>query len=141
MQNNEELKNHLIFIEAFTDAIGDSTDLSMEEIREELKRDGIDLDESVRNLISFIDVCVMDAKREELDRAAEAMKVEELKNDKLKNKNSALSKDELLERIKRLIDTPKAQISFAYRRLEGKTEEDLISILEDLEAAKDFEDE
>jgi hypothetical protein len=34
---------------------------------------------------------------------------------------------------------PAAELSLAYRHLDGKNQEDLISILEDLEAAKDLE--
>jgi len=139
MQNSDEIKKDLIFIEAMADAISECGDASVGEIREELKADGIDLDASVDKLMEFIRICTMDAKRESLDVAAEARKVIAAEDRGLFGKFSAFSKDQLLARIKSLMALPEEQVSLAYRALDGKNQEDLASILEDLEAAKDLE--
>jgi hypothetical protein len=139
MQNSDEIKKNLIFIEALTEAVGDGGEVPVEEIKEELRADDIDLDASVGKLMKFINICSMDAKRKALDVAAEARKAIEVEHKGQVGKYSAYSKDELLARIKSLMTIPAAELSLAYRHLDGKNQEDLISILEDLEAAKDLE--
>lgn len=139
MQNRDEIKKDVIFIEAMADAISECGDVSMGEIREELKADGIDVDKSVNDLVEFIRIRAMDAKRESLDIAAEARKVIEAEDRGLAGKFSTYAKEQLLARIKSLMTLPEAQVSLAYRALDGKNQEDLAGILEDLEAAKDLE--
>jgi len=138
MQNSDEIKKNLLFIEAMADAMSECDDASIGEIREELKADGIDLDVSVNHLMDFIRICAMDAKRESLDEAANAREVMEAEDRCLVGKFSAYSKDQLLTLIKSLLTLPEEQIGLAYRELDGKNQEDLASILEDLEAAKNL---
>ena len=66
MQNGGETKKNLIFLEALTGAIGESGELSVAEIKEELRADGVDLEASVSQLMEFISICAMDAKRKAL---------------------------------------------------------------------------
>jgi hypothetical protein len=136
---NNKKRNNLTFIETMADAISECNDSSLGEIREELKADGIDLDASVNKLMGFVKACAMDARRESLDVAAEARKAKVAENSGLAGKFSALTKEKLLERIKSLIPFPEGQFSLSYRELDGKNQEDLESILEDLEAAKALE--
>lgn len=63
MQKNDGEKRNLIFIEALTDAMGESGEMSLEEIKKELWADGVDLDASVNHLMKVIKTCSMDAKR------------------------------------------------------------------------------
>ena len=135
MQNDNEIKKNLVFIEALTDAMSECGDIPVGEIRKELKADDIDLDASVNELITFINICSMDAKRKVLDAAAEARKAATAEHKGLAGNFSTYSRDQLLARIKSLMSVPKAQISLAYRQLDGKNQEDLKSILEDLESA------
>jgi len=139
MQKNDEKEKNLLFIEALTDAIGEAGEVPLEEIRNELRADGIDLDASVNHLREFIKTCSMDAKRKALDVASEARRDLEIKDKSLIGKFAAYSREELLERIKGLMPAVNGRLSLAYRNLDGKNQEDLVSILEDLEAAKDLE--
>jgi hypothetical protein len=84
-----------------------------------------------------VKVYSMDAKRESLDIAAETRQRIKATDIGLLDKFSGYSKDQLLACIKSLI-TPEAQVSLAYRDLNGRSIEDLASILEDLEAAKNL---
>ena len=129
MRKNDEKEKNLIFIEALTDAMGESSEVPLEEIRKELKADGVDLDASVNHLREFIKVCSMDAKRKALDVAAEARKDLEIRDKSLIGKFAAYSRVELLERIKGLIPASNERLSLAYRNLDGKNQEDLVSIL------------
>jgi hypothetical protein len=52
-----------------------------------------------------------------------------------------LSKDIIINKIKELCSTPTIASSIAYRDLELKSGEDLIALLEDLEMAKEMEEE
>jgi hypothetical protein len=137
MQNSDETKKNMIFIEAMADAISDCTDIGIEDMRKELQADGINLDASVNNLLESVKVYSMDAKRESLDIAAETRQRIKAADEGVVGKFSDYSKDQLLACIKSLI-TPEEQVSLAYRGLNGKSVEDLVSILEDLEAAKNL---
>ncbi|MGD0168505.1 MAG: hypothetical protein ABSE54_02145 [Smithella sp.] len=141
MQNNDKVRNNLVFIEAMGDAISECDDASLGEIREELKADGVDLDESVKKLMDFVRICAMDAKRESLDVAAEARKAKTTENNGLAGKFATFTKDQLLARIKSLTTLPEGQVNLAFnfRELDGKNQEYLASILEDLEDAMTLE--
>jgi hypothetical protein len=139
MKISDDMKKNLIFIKSMADAMSECDDLTVEEIKNELKEDGLDLDASVNSLMDFVRTCTMDAKRISLDRAAEARKVAEVKDKNSFEKFSNYSREQLLASIKSLITSSEATASFAYRELDVKSEEDLASILEDLEAAKALE--
>ncbi|MEE9914014.1 MAG: hypothetical protein K4571_20065 [Deltaproteobacteria bacterium] len=139
MQKSDEIRKSLIFIKSMADAMSECDDLSAEEIKEELKADGLDLDASVNSLMDFVRTCTMDAKRASLDRAAEARKIMEVKGQNSFGKFLNYSREQLLASIKSLITSSEAATSLAYRELDGKSQEDLVSLLEDLEAAKDLE--
>jgi len=141
MQNNDKVRDNFVFIEAMADAISECDDASLDEIREELKADGVDLNESVKKLMDFVRICAMDAKRESLDAAAESRKAKATENNGLARKFATFTKDQLLARIKSLTTPPEGQFSLAFnfRELDGKNQEDLASILEDLEDAMTLE--
>ena len=138
MQKDNEMKKNLIFIQAMADAISECDDLSDKEIKDEFRADGLDLDASVNNLMAFVKNCTMDAKRKALDMAAETRKILEAKDKNGFGKFLNYSKDQIIANIKSLIESSEATASMAYRNLDGKSQEDLASILEDLESARDL---
>ncbi|OPY84739.1 MAG: hypothetical protein A4E71_02509 [Smithella sp. PtaU1.Bin162] len=138
MQKDNEMKKNLIFIQAMADAISECDDLSDKEIKDEFRADGLDLDASVNNLMAFVKNCTMDAKRKALDMAAETRKTLEAKDKNGFGKFLNYSKDQIIANIKSLIESSGATASLAYRNLDGKSQEDLASILEDLESAMDL---
>jgi hypothetical protein len=139
MKNNNELKRSLAFIDSMAEALSEQGGESIEEIREELRVKGIDLDASVKNLFAFVKSCSMDARREELEKAAELRSKVETDTLSTAGKFASLSKEDIIERIRALAAFSGQQVSVAYRELEGKDQEDLASILEDLEAAWEME--
>lgn len=138
MQKDNEMKKNLIFIQAMADAISECDDLSDKEIKDEFRAEGLDLDASVNNLMAFVKNCAMDAKRKTLDMAAETRKTLEAKDKNGFGKFLNCSKDQIIANIKSLIESSGATASMAYRNLDGKSQEDLASILEDLESASDL---
>jgi hypothetical protein len=139
MKNDNVVKKNLIFIQAMGDALSECDDLSDKEIKDELRTEGIDLDASVNSLMTFVRNCTMDAKRKALDMAAETRKTLEAKDKDSFGKFLNYSRDQILASIQSLIASSGATPSMAYRNLDGKSQEDLASILEDLESARDFE--
>jgi|Deesub1362A_J573_1020465.scaffolds.fasta_scaffold01934_7 DNA-directed RNA polymerase subunit F len=135
-----EEKNYLEILDALTDALGSSEDQSLEEVREELLAEGIDVDASVNRLMQTVNSCIMSARREAMDRAREERLKAERKDLTFGNKFANLSKDQLLEKIKEIMSISHAAPILSFRDLELKSDEDLASILEDLELAKQLAD-
>ena len=59
------MKNHTteLFIDALTDALGRSEGQSLEEVKEDLQNEGIDVDASVRSLMESIKIISMMAAK------------------------------------------------------------------------------
>jgi hypothetical protein len=75
----------------------------------------------------------MDAKRKQLDLAAEARVKFDVKNKQDAKRNIGWSREEMLSRIRSLMAVPEAAISTSFRDLEIKKPEDLEAMLEDIE--------
>lgn len=138
MQNDEKLKNerNMLFIDSLADFLASTESKSSEEVREELIVEGIDPDISTNRLIEYAHKCSMDAKRKQLDHAASMRNRVETLNEKSADRFTALSKEEIMKKMKDYLASPVLAPSFSYRDLNKKSREDLEAILEDLEAAQ-----
>lgn len=126
-------KKQLDILDSLTDALGRSNGQSVEEIKDELREDGIDVDGALSRLRLFQQETAMAAKRSALDVA----RVKRLKTSKrgheFLGRFNGWAKEKLLSRIKELAG-PDA--GYAYRDLEAMEEEEIASILEDLELTR-----
>lgn len=126
-------KKQLDILDALTDALGRSDSQSTEEIKEELRDDGIDVDGALNRLIMAQKNIAMAAKRSVLNTAREKrLKLAE-QGHKFIGRFKDWTKEEIVARIKEL-GGPEA--GFAYRDLESMGADEMASLLEDLEMTK-----
>ncbi|MCW5202743.1 hypothetical protein VU12_07360 [Desulfobulbus sp. US4] len=123
-------REYLKILDTLTDALGTSEGESAEEIKEELRNDGIDVDGILTRLKEAQKNISMAAKRSALDSAREKRLNLVQKGHNLIGQFKDWTKEQLLDKI-REIGT--AEVGLAYRDLENMTPEHLASILEDLE--------
>lgn len=135
MRDDKEGKR-MILVDALTDALGRSDGQSIEEVKANLRDEGIDVDVAVKRLVASVQKVSMAAKRIQLDVARDKRREMESKRLNLKGKFVGWSRDEVLARIKEITRLSGPDVSIAYRDLEARSTEDLKSLLEDLEMAR-----
>lgn len=140
MKESEEYKI-LSFLEGLTESVGRSEEESLDEVIKDLEEDGFNVGASVSRLKEKIQLFSQEAKRQQLAVAREKrLSMGSGAAGRIKDLIS-LSKDQIISKIKELCATPAYSASVSYRDLELKSEEDLIALLEDLEMAKEMEEE
>lgn len=127
---NNKKREHFKILDTLTDALGRSEGESAEEIKEELRNDGIDVDGILTHLKDAQKNISMEAKRSALDRAREKRLNSNQRSFNIIGQFSNWTKEQL---IKRISEIGAAEARFAYRDLENMSPENLASILEDLE--------
>lgn len=132
-----EKNNFRIFIDALADALGRSNEQSIDEVKEDLQNDGIDVEKTVKKLINMVQKISMTAKREQLDVAREKREKMESKKSFFANKFAEWNKEKVIAKIKEIASSLGTDVSIAYRDLDSKNTEDLKSLLEDMEMTKD----
>ena len=130
-----EKEKHMMVLDALTDALGRSEDQSAEEIKEDLREEGIDVDSSLDRLKKIQQNISMEAKRSALDTAMEKRLEFEKKRPDIVGKLIGWTREQLLDRFNKLIELSDLDFGMAHRDLESKETEDIKSILEDLELA------
>ncbi len=125
-----------IFIDALTDALGRSDEQSIEEVKNDLRDEGIKVKEIMNKLITMVKNTSMAARREQLDIAKEKRHKTESKKLNFVNKFNELTRDEILSRIKEISSLLGTNVSVAYRDFDSINTDDLKSLLEDMEIAK-----
>jgi hypothetical protein len=140
MKEKEEYKI-LAFLEGLTESMGRSEEENLDEVIKDLEEDGFNVGASVTRLKEKIQLFSQEAKRKQLLVAREKrLSMDSEAGGKLRNL-IGLSKDIIINKIKELCATPNLEPSVSYRDLESKSEADLIALLEDLEMAKEMEEE
>ncbi|MBE9572206.1 MAG: hypothetical protein KAU17_01310 [Spirochaetales bacterium] len=123
---------YLKTLDTLTDALGRSEGQSVDEVKAELRDEGIDVEAALTRLKNVQQHISMVAKRSVLDTAREKrLKLVERGHEFI-GIFSNWTRDQIIERIKEL-SSPEA--GFAYRDLEALGTEEMASILEDLEMA------
>ncbi|MGD9157726.1 MAG: hypothetical protein PVG39_04925 [Desulfobacteraceae bacterium] len=125
-------KRAIKVLDSFYEALGDSEEQTIEELKEELVSSGID----IKVVLSRIKT-----KQEEISNAARRSILEDARKKRLKMENKNKSEDQyrnwstdsIKEKIKDLITTGGLEVGLAYRDLESMGIEELVSVLEDLE--------
>lgn len=123
---------YLKILDTLTDALGRSEGQSVDEVKAELRDEGIDVEAALTRLKNVQQHISMVAKRSVLDTAKEKrLKLVE-KGHEFIGMFSDWTRDQIIERIKEL-SSPEAGL--AYRDLKALGTEEMASILEDLEMA------
>ena len=126
-------KKRLDILDTLTDALGRSDGQSVEEVKEELLNDGMDVDGALSRLKVFQKEIAMAAKRSALDVAREKRLKFSPKGHKFIGQFEGWTKERLLARFKELGGP---EVAYAYRDLESMGEEEIAYILEDLELTR-----
>lgn len=124
---------YLKTLDTLTDALGRSEGQSVDEVKVELRDEGIDVDAALIRLKNVQQHISMVAKRSVLDTAREKRLKLVKKGHEFIGRFSDWTRDQIIERIKEL-SGPEAGL--AYRDLEAMGTEEMASILEDLEMAR-----
>ncbi len=130
----------IYFLDTLTDAIGNSEGVSVEEVIKDLKEEGFDYDISLKRLYAVVQEASQEAKRNQLVKARERRLVMEAKRSTFLGRFVGWAREKLIERINELASSGEPSIAFSYRDLSSKSEADLAAILEDLEFAKEMEE-
>jgi exonuclease VII small subunit len=134
-------KSFLEKLDALTDALGRSDGQSLEEIKEELESEGIDLNASIKHLMEAVHKSSKASRRQSLDQAREERLKRDVSGSTYFNKFADWSREQLLERLNEIISDRSVATSASFRDLESRSDKDLASLLEDLEQTKDFSNE
>ena len=134
--NENKREDSKFFIDTLTDALGRSDEQSIEDVKNELREEGIDVEETMKKLITMVKNTSMTARRNQLDIAKETRHQRESKKSNIISKFDKWSRDQILSRIKDISCLLDTEVSVAYRELDSKNTDDLKSLLEDLEIAK-----
>ncbi len=126
-------REYLKILDTLTDALGVNAGESAEEIKEELRNDGIDVDSILFRLKAAQKDFSMAAKRSALDTARKKRFDFIQKGRILTGQFKDWTREQLIDKIKEI---GAFEAGLAYRDLEGMDTENLASILEDLETIK-----
>lgn len=132
----DKRKESKFFIDALTDALGRSDEQSIEEVKKDLQDEGVNVEKTMNELIAIVKNTSMAARRKQLDIAKEKRHQMESEKPKIISKFDKWSRDKILSRIKDISCLLDTEVSVAYRELDSKNTDDLKSLLEDLEIAK-----
>lgn len=124
------------FIDALTDALGRSDEQSIEDVKNELREEGIDVEETMKKFITMVKKTSMAARRKQLDIAKEKRHKAESRKLDFVSKFNEWTRGEILSRIKEISSLPGINVSVAYRDLDSINTDGLKSLLEDMEIAK-----
>ena len=124
---------NLIFLKDLFESLADSADMSTDDIKEELRTDGIDPDAALKRLMSAVEQASADSKKSVLDLAREERLRQQVSFKKTIDNFKNWSKEQLLAKIKKISLQGGGMPAASYRGLEEQTEENLRALLEDLE--------
>ncbi len=137
--DKEKRKKNLALVDALTDTLGRSEDQSLEEVKEELREEGVDVEATLRGLLAFKEQVSRAARRERLETARERRHQTEVARSGLLGRFRDWTKEQVLSRIEEITASQGIAFTVSYRDLGSRTKEDLISLLEDLEIASQVE--
>lgn len=125
--------NFFVMLDNVTEFIGRCEGQSTDEVIQELRSEGVDVERGFQEFMKTVGECSARSRRRDLEFARERRMQAEAKlkiSERLKG-----TKEELMETIQALLSTD-PQVSLSWRDLESRSEDDLISLIEDLETAK-----
>jgi len=136
MVRTDKHHKNLSFLNSLFESLGDSSDMSTDDIREELRADGIDPDAAVQRLMGVVKQASADSRRSALDQARKERLKQQDSIKKTVGKFKDWSREQLMNRIRGLAGEGGLQAEASYRELENQTDDNLRALLEDLEMLK-----
>jgi len=131
--STDKYHNDLSFINNLFESLGDSGDMSTDDIKEELRADGVEPDEALQRLMKVVTQASADSRKSALDRAREKRLKEQDRVKKTIGKFKDWTREQLLDKIRTLSGEHGLQAAASYRELGEQTEDNLRALLEDLE--------
>jgi uncharacterized protein (DUF2461 family) len=107
--------------------------MSTDDIKEELRADGVEPDEALQRLMRVVTQASADSRKSALDRAREKRLKEQDRVKKTIGKFKDWTREQLLDKIRTLSGEHGLQAAASYRELGEQTEDNLRALLEDLE--------
>jgi len=126
----------LSFLNNLFESLGDSSDKSTDDIKEEMRADGIDPDAAVQRLMGVVKQASADSRRSALDQARKERLKQQDSIKKTVGKFKDWSREQLMDRIRGLAGEGGLQAEASYRELGNQTDDNLRALLEDLEMLK-----
>ncbi len=122
------------FLDSLLEFVSDCSDQTTEDLKAELRKDGINTDQLVRNVKSIVASKINESRLGWQKEAQEkAQKVLGKMAAAAAKAGELLSRNEILERIRLLVAAHGPELSLEHRKLESMTEDDLRNALKDLE--------
>jgi len=137
--NADKRYKDLSFLNNLFEALGDNDHMSTDDIKKELRNDGIDPDATLQRLMAAAKQAAADSKRSVLDLARKERLQQEAKPKRTFDNLINWSKEQLLAQIKSLSLEDNQIAAASYRDLEKLTEDNLRALLEDLELLQQHE--
>ncbi len=131
--STDKYDNDLSFINNLFESLGDSGYMSIDDIKEELRADGVEPDEALQRLMRVVTQSSADSRKSALDRAREKRLKQQDRVKKTIGKFKDWSREQLLDKIRTLSGEHGLQAAASYRELGEQTEDNLRALLEDLE--------
>jgi hypothetical protein len=128
-------KSRKFSIETLIDALGASEDQTVEEVKEELREAGVNVDAAMRTLLKTVQECSMASRRMELDLAKEEREARRLTSTSPLGKFRSWPREQIINRMVEIANASGGKLSLNYRDLEERSIEDMRSLLEDMEIA------
>ncbi len=128
-----EKEKRLKILDTLTDFLGRSEGQTVEEIKEELRDEGVDVDAALARLKNFQQNISMKARRSVLDAAREKRLESEKKGHTFIGRFKDWPYEQIKERAMELMELAGPDFVCEYRDLEKMDKEQLIAMLEDLE--------
>lgn len=134
--NTKPSRNDMLFLKSMFDILGSSEGQTLPEVKEDLRSEGIDIDKLTNRLLGRVKEFSMQAKMSRLDVARQGRMAAKEARPSFAQKFIGWTREEVLERIKVLASPGELNAAFSFRDLQNKGDEDLRSLLEDLELGK-----
>jgi hypothetical protein len=134
--NTDKCQKNLFLLNNLFESLGDSSDMSTDEVKEDLRSDGVDPNKALLRLMGVVKQASADSKRAALDIAREKRLKQQGGIKNIFGKYKSLSRDQLLDKINALVGGSGLPVAASYRELEKQTDDNLRALLEDLEMLK-----
>lgn len=134
MSTDKKLE-YIKLLDKLSETLGDCEGQSLDEIREEMQEEGIDVGAAEAEFLRIQQEISRAAKRQALDEAGQQRALLGNKISEIKQKIKSWTKDQIVDRLDGLLETD-PELGVAYRDLENKKDEDIKEILIDIEIAQ-----
>ncbi len=131
--SQEKENKDLTFLKSVFSSLGRSQDQTVDEVKNELKDHGVDVDAAMERLQSKVKESSALAKKQGLDDVREKRLRETAEISTLKERYAILNREEILGEIHNLVSGMGAQVALSFRDLDSNETEDLRSMLIDIQ--------